>query len=483
MTRYLQALRGACPSGALCRPPARPVAVIGGNEVPMELTDIAVIRRLCAAHGFSLSKGLGQNFIVNPGVCPKIVEASGIDGTYGVLEIGPGIGVLTKELALRARRVVAIELDARLPALLAETLAGFSNVRIVQGDALKLDLAALIRQEFPGMKVAVCANLPYYITSPLVMKLLEDRLPLQHITVMVQREAAQRLAALPGTRGAGAVSYAVHYYACPQVLFSVQPGSFYPPPKVTSAVLRLSLHAAPNGGQRCQRGAGPAEGAGGCRTAGRGGAALRPAGTAWAGAVCRSQRPAASRRIAPRHICKNAPRRLHIQQAARGACGMRPPRVRPLRDSVGRFGRNGKADVFQNEVAAAAFRQVVYLQRLAVLSGKVGLQGAGHAVQKGAAHLLCVIHVEFVLLRLRRAGKQRALLRKAHLYKAVALLHRAREGAVPPGQLANGGYHPVRLRGGGHRGGVLGIGAPHADIQQHFSVFAAGGALALGRSA
>ena len=245
MTRYLQALRGACLSGALCRPPARPVAVIGGNEVPMELTDIAVIRRLCAAHGFSLSKGLGQNFIVNPGVCPKIVEASGIDGTYGVLEIGPGIGVLTKELALRARRVVAIELDARLPALLAETLAGFSNVRIVQGDALKLDLAALIRQEFPGMKVAVCANLPYYITSPLVMKLLEDRLPLQHITVMVQREAAQRLAALPGTRGAGAVSYAVHYYACPQVLFSVQPGSFYPPPKVTSAVLRLSLHAAP----------------------------------------------------------------------------------------------------------------------------------------------------------------------------------------------------------------------------------------------
>ena len=95
MTRYLQALRGACLNGALCRPPAWPVAVIGGNEVPMELTDIAVIRRLCAAHGFSLSKGLGQNFIVNPGVCPKIVEASGIDGTYGVLEIGPGIGSLS----------------------------------------------------------------------------------------------------------------------------------------------------------------------------------------------------------------------------------------------------------------------------------------------------------------------------------------------------------------------------------------------------
>lgn len=219
----------------------------------MELTDIAVIRRLCAAHGFSLSKGLGQNFIVNPGVCPKIVEASGIDETYGALEIGPGIGVLTKELALRARKVVAIELDARLPALLAETLAGFSNIRVVQGDALKLDLAALIRQEFPGMKVAVCANLPYYITSPLVMKLLEDKLPLQHITVMVQKEAAQRLAALPGTREAGAVSYAVHYYARPQVLFQVQPGSFYPPPKVTSAVLRLSLHTAPPARRKVKR--------------------------------------------------------------------------------------------------------------------------------------------------------------------------------------------------------------------------------------
>lgn len=211
----------------------------------MELTDISTIRYLCEKYGFSLSKGLGQNFIVNPGICPKIVQASGIDETYGALEIGPGIGVLTKELALRARKVVAVELDTRLPALLAETLAGFSNVKLVQGDALKLDLAGLIRQEFAGMKVAVCANLPYYITSPLVMKLLEDRLPLEHITVMVQKEAAQRLAALPGTRGAGAVSYAVHYYASPQVLFCVQPGSFYPPPKVTSAVLRLDLHAAP----------------------------------------------------------------------------------------------------------------------------------------------------------------------------------------------------------------------------------------------
>ena len=211
----------------------------------MELTDISTIRYLCEKYGFSLSKGLGQNFIVNPGICPKIVQASGIDETYGALEIGPGIGVLTKELALRARKVVAVELDNRLPALLAETLAGFSNVKLVQGDALQLDIASLIKQEFAGMKVAVCANLPYYITSPLVMKLLEDRLPLEHITVMVQREAAQRLAALPGTREAGAVSYAVHYYASPQVLFSVQPGSFYPPPKVTSAVLRLGLHETP----------------------------------------------------------------------------------------------------------------------------------------------------------------------------------------------------------------------------------------------
>ena len=211
----------------------------------MNLTDLATVKDLCARHGFQLSKGFGQNFIVNPGVCPKMVEAAGIDREWGALEIGPGIGVLTKELAQRAGKVVSIEVDDRLPPLLDETLAGLDNVRIVMGDVLKTDLAALIEEEFSGMPVAVCANLPYYITSPIVMKLLEERLPIRHITVMVQKEAAQRLCAAPGTRQAGAVSYAVHYYARPKVLFTVQPGSFFPPPKVTSAVIQLALHDAP----------------------------------------------------------------------------------------------------------------------------------------------------------------------------------------------------------------------------------------------
>ncbi len=209
------------------------------------LTDLATIRALCEAHHFELKKGFGQNFIINPGVCPHIVEAAGIDETFGVLEIGPGIGVLTKELAARAKKVVAVEVDTRLPALLAETLADADNVKIVLGDVLKTDLHALIAQEFAGLRVAVCANLPYYITSPIVMKLLEERLPIENITVMVQKEAAQRLTAAPGSRESGAVSYAVAYYAQPQLLFSVQPGSFYPAPKVTSAVIRLDIHAAP----------------------------------------------------------------------------------------------------------------------------------------------------------------------------------------------------------------------------------------------
>ena len=209
------------------------------------LTDLGTIRALCEKHDFSLSKNFGQNFIVNPGICPRIVEASGIDESFGVLEIGPGIGVLTKELAARAKKVVSVEIDTRLPALLAETLADVPNVKIVLGDAMQVDLAALIREEFPGLRVAVCANLPYYITSPILMRLLEERLPIESITVMVQKEAGERITAAPGTRLSGAVSYAVSYYAQPRLLFSVQPGSFYPPPKVTSAVIRLALRSQP----------------------------------------------------------------------------------------------------------------------------------------------------------------------------------------------------------------------------------------------
>ena len=210
-----------------------------------ELTDLSVIRTLCEKYDFALSKGFGQNFIINPGLPPKIVDASGVDKSWGVLEIGPGIGVLTKELAQRAAKVVSIEVDERLPPLLAETMAGVENFELVLQDVLKVDLRALIEEEFPGMPVAVCANLPYYITSPIVMKLLGDRLPIRNLTVMVQKEAADRLAAAPGTRASSAISCAVSYYATSKLMFTAAPGSFYPAPKVTSAVVRMDIRTTP----------------------------------------------------------------------------------------------------------------------------------------------------------------------------------------------------------------------------------------------
>ena len=209
------------------------------------LSDIAVIRDVLSRHGFRFSKSLGQNFLVNPGVCPRMAEECGASPETGVLEVGPGIGVLTAELAKRAGRVVSIELDQRLLPVLDETLADFSNVKIVNGDVMKLDLARLLAEEFPGMEVVVCANLPYYITSPVIMRLLEEKLPIASLTVMVQKEAAERLCALPGSRACGAVSAAVQYYAEPEVLFSVGRGSFVPQPNVDSAVIRFRIRKAP----------------------------------------------------------------------------------------------------------------------------------------------------------------------------------------------------------------------------------------------
>ena len=211
----------------------------------MVLTDLSTIRELCARHDFALSKGFGQNFIINPGICPRIAEAAGIGPGWGALEIGPGIGVLTEQLAKRADKVVSVEVDKRLPPILAETMADYPNFKLVLEDVLKVDLKGLLASEFGDKPVAVCANLPYYITSPILMRLLEERLPIRNITVMVQKEAAQRLCAPPGTRQAGAISYAVAYYATPKLLFTVQPGSFYPAPKVTSAVIRLDIHDTP----------------------------------------------------------------------------------------------------------------------------------------------------------------------------------------------------------------------------------------------
>lgn len=211
----------------------------------LELTDISTIKALLARHGFHFSKALGQNFIVNPSVCPRMADESGIDSESGVIEIGAGIGVLTAELAKRAKKVVCIELDSKLLPILDETLADFDNIEIINADVLKTDLAALIEEKFGGMPVYVCANLPYYITSPVIMTLLESRLPLKAVTVMVQREAAQRLCAPVGSRLSGAVTVAVDYYAEARKLFDVSAGSFMPAPKVDSSVIRLDIREKP----------------------------------------------------------------------------------------------------------------------------------------------------------------------------------------------------------------------------------------------
>lgn len=207
-----------------------------------ELTDIGYVRGLLERHGFSFSKALGQNFLVNPSVCPRIAEAGNAAPGWGILEIGTGVGTLTKELAKRADKVCAVELDQRLFPILDETLAEFDNVRIFHGDAMKYDLQQLMETEFSGLRTAVCANLPYYITSPLLMRLLEEKLPVETITVMVQREAAQRLCAAVGSRESGAVTVAVNYYGTAEKCFDVSRGSFLPAPNVDSSVIRIRLH-------------------------------------------------------------------------------------------------------------------------------------------------------------------------------------------------------------------------------------------------
>lgn len=212
----------------------------------MRLSDILVIKDILSRHGFSFSKGLGQNFLINPSVCPKMAEMCGADCNSGVLEIGPGFGVLTYELAQVAKKLVAVEIDARLPAVLAETLSEFDNVTVINEDILKVDINKLIAENFSDCeRVYVCANLPYYITSPVIMTLLEQKLPITSITVMVQKEVAQRMCARVGSRMGGAVTVAVNYYSEPEILFSVSKGSFMPAPKVDSAVLKLNLRSEP----------------------------------------------------------------------------------------------------------------------------------------------------------------------------------------------------------------------------------------------
>lgn len=211
-----------------------------------DLSDERTVRAVLSRHGFSFSKALGQNFLIDPTVCPEMARAATREGADCVLEIGPGIGVLTASLCEQAKKVIAVELDRRLFPVLRETLADYDNVELVEGDAMQLDLHALLRERFgEGARIAVCANLPYYITSPLLMRLLECRLPIEKLVVMVQKEAAERLCAEVGSREAGAVTVAVRYYAEAHTLFTVGREAFLPAPKVDSAVIELCVRKSP----------------------------------------------------------------------------------------------------------------------------------------------------------------------------------------------------------------------------------------------
>lgn len=207
----------------------------------MDLTNPAVIRAVMQKHDKQFAKSLGQNFLTDAGVLDTIVEQSGIDADTDVLEIGPGIGVLTARLCRSARRVVSVELDEKLLPILDDTLAEFDNVEIVQGDILKTDIGALVQEHFGSGPVKVAANLPYYITSPILMRLIEARQWISSITVMVQKEVAERIAAAPGGKDYGILSIAVQYYGSVERLTEVPPESFLPPPKVSSAVIRVHL--------------------------------------------------------------------------------------------------------------------------------------------------------------------------------------------------------------------------------------------------
>ncbi len=209
------------------------------------LSDINVIKSVMGKHGVTFNKGLGQNFLVDPEVCPAMAEAAGLGENTCAIEIGPGVGVLTAELAKRAGKVLSFEVDKRLLPVLDETLSDFNNVEIINEDVMKADLPGIIEEKCKGMEISVVANLPYYITSPIIMLLLESKLPIKNITVMVQKEAADRLCAEVGSRDGGAVTVAVSYYSESEKLFFVPRDSFLPPPKVNSEVIQLTVRKEP----------------------------------------------------------------------------------------------------------------------------------------------------------------------------------------------------------------------------------------------
>ena len=210
----------------------------------IDVCDISQIKDLLQRHGFRFSKAKGQNFLTQAWVPERIALESGLDKTAGVLEIGPGIGPLTRQLCAHAAKVVAIEVDTALKPVLAETMAGYDNLELVFDNAMKLDLKALCQSRFAGLRPMACANLPYYITSPVLTMLLESR-AFDQATVMIQKEVAQRICAAPGTGEYSAFTVFCNYYARPRMLFDVPPSCFIPQPKVTSTVIALPTRAQP----------------------------------------------------------------------------------------------------------------------------------------------------------------------------------------------------------------------------------------------
>ena len=206
----------------------------------IDVCDIQVIKPLLALNGFHFSKAKGQNFLTQSWVPERIAEEAGVDRNTGVLEIGPGIGPLTQQLCLRAGKVCAVELDKRLEPILTQTVGEFSNLEILWNDVLKLDIRNLVNEKFPGLRPMACANLPYYITSPILSALLEAEC-FNAVTVMVQNEVAQRITAKPGTGDYSAFTVFCQFYAEPEILFDVPASCFVPKPKVTSSVVCLRI--------------------------------------------------------------------------------------------------------------------------------------------------------------------------------------------------------------------------------------------------
>lgn len=212
----------------------------------MNLTHPSELKAVLEQHGFSFSKSLGQNFLIDEGVLMQIVEAANPNKETCALEIGPGAGTLTRQLAARSRRTVAVEIDRALLPVLEETMGEFENFSLIHGDVMEVDLAALAEEYFEGQPFCVAANLPYYITTPIIMELLESRLPVTTMTVMVQKEVAERMTAKPGSKEYGALSVAVQYYTRPNLICRAEPHCFMPQPKVASAVVQLEVLPEPS---------------------------------------------------------------------------------------------------------------------------------------------------------------------------------------------------------------------------------------------